>query len=126
MHGFNRLGQDNCKAGQETLKFWNLVRLILETLRYIIFVMSFLQYAFRMANFTVPLHHQSISTFIYMQSIALQSYLCSSKMLKCFCGCLGGSWSYSYVFSLLCNSFCNCTLSFSPVSTNSFEDQIDG
>ena len=34
IHGFNRLGRDNCKTGRETLKFWNLVRLILETLRY--------------------------------------------------------------------------------------------
>ena len=34
IHGFNRLGKDNCKAGRESLKFWNLVRLILETLRY--------------------------------------------------------------------------------------------
>ena len=27
------LGKDNCKTGLETLKFWDLVRLILETLR---------------------------------------------------------------------------------------------
>ena len=27
-HGFNRLGKDNCKTGRESLKFWNLVRLI--------------------------------------------------------------------------------------------------
>ena len=33
IHGFNRLGKDNCKTGRETLKFWDLVRLILETLR---------------------------------------------------------------------------------------------
>ena len=32
--GFNGLGKDNCKMRQEALKFWDLVRLILETLRY--------------------------------------------------------------------------------------------
>ena len=34
IHGFNRLGKDNCKAGRESLYFWNLLCLILETLRY--------------------------------------------------------------------------------------------
>ena len=33
IHGFNRLCEDNCKVGRESLKFWNFVRLILETLR---------------------------------------------------------------------------------------------
>ena len=32
--GFNRLRKDNCKTRQETFKFWDLVPLILETLRY--------------------------------------------------------------------------------------------
>ena len=36
IHGFNRLGKDNCKTGRETLKFWDLLCLILETLRYLI------------------------------------------------------------------------------------------
>ena len=31
--GINSLGKDNCKAGRETLKFWPLVRLILEIWR---------------------------------------------------------------------------------------------
>ena len=31
--GFNGLGKDNCKVGREAFKFWDLVRLILETLR---------------------------------------------------------------------------------------------
>ena len=35
IHGFNRLGKDNCKAGRESIKFWDLVRLILDTLRYL-------------------------------------------------------------------------------------------
>ena len=34
-NGFNRLGKDNCKTRGETFKFWDSVRLILETLRYI-------------------------------------------------------------------------------------------
>ena len=33
--GFNRLGKDNYKMKRETFKFWDLVRLILETLRYL-------------------------------------------------------------------------------------------
>ena len=32
--GFNRLGKDKCKTRRESFKFWDLVRLILETLRY--------------------------------------------------------------------------------------------
>ena len=32
--GFNGLGKDNCKTRQETFKFWDLVCLILEILRY--------------------------------------------------------------------------------------------
>ena len=32
--GFNGLSEDNCKRIQETFKFWDLVRLILEVLRY--------------------------------------------------------------------------------------------
>ena len=31
--GFNGLSEDNCKRIQETFKFWDLVRLILEVLR---------------------------------------------------------------------------------------------
>ena len=31
--GFNGLSVDNCKGVQETFKFWDLVRLILEVLR---------------------------------------------------------------------------------------------
>ena len=30
IHGFNRLGKDNCKTRRETSKFWDLVPLILE------------------------------------------------------------------------------------------------
>ena len=33
--GFNGLGKDNYKMRREALKFWDLVRLILETLRYV-------------------------------------------------------------------------------------------
>ena len=33
--GFNGLGKENCKMRQETFKFWDLVRFILKTLRYI-------------------------------------------------------------------------------------------
>ena len=33
--GFNGLGKDNCKMRRETFKFWNLLPLILETLRYV-------------------------------------------------------------------------------------------
>ena len=33
--GFNGLGKDNYKMRRETIKFWDLVRLILETLRYV-------------------------------------------------------------------------------------------
>ena len=33
-HGFNGLGKDNCKTRRKTFKFWNSVRLILETWRY--------------------------------------------------------------------------------------------
>ena len=33
--GFNGLGEDNYKMIRETFKFWDLVRLILETLRYL-------------------------------------------------------------------------------------------
>ena len=32
--GFNRLCEDNCKMRRETFKFWDLVHLILEILRY--------------------------------------------------------------------------------------------
>ena len=32
--GFSGLGTDNCKTRRESFKFWHLVRLILETLRY--------------------------------------------------------------------------------------------
>ena len=32
--GFNRLRKDNCKTRQESIKFWNLVRLILEISRW--------------------------------------------------------------------------------------------
>ena len=31
--GFNELGKDSCKTRREFFKFWDLVRLILETLR---------------------------------------------------------------------------------------------
>ena len=34
----NGLGKDNCKTIQETFKFWNLVRLILEVERYVQFI----------------------------------------------------------------------------------------
>ena len=40
IHGFNRLGKDNCQTGRESFKFSNLVRLILETLRYLMLVCS--------------------------------------------------------------------------------------
>ena len=33
--GFNGLGKDNYQMRREAFKFWDLVRLILETLRYI-------------------------------------------------------------------------------------------
>ena len=33
--GFNGLGKDHCKRRQETFKFWDLVRLILEVLRFL-------------------------------------------------------------------------------------------
>ena len=33
--GFNGLGKDNCKTRRETFKFWDLVRLIQEVLRYL-------------------------------------------------------------------------------------------
>ena len=33
-HGFNGLGKDNYKTRREAVKFWDLVRLILDTLRY--------------------------------------------------------------------------------------------
>ena len=33
--GFNRLGKDKCKTRRETYKFWELVQLILEILRYL-------------------------------------------------------------------------------------------
>ena len=33
--GFNELGEDNYKIRRESFKFWDLVSLILETLRYI-------------------------------------------------------------------------------------------
>ena len=36
--GFNGLSEDNCKRIQETFKFWDSVRLILEVLRYLIWV----------------------------------------------------------------------------------------
>ena len=36
--GFNGLSKDNYKITRETSKFWALVRLILETLRYILFL----------------------------------------------------------------------------------------
>ena len=32
--GFNRLGKDKCKTRRESFKFWDMVRLILESLRY--------------------------------------------------------------------------------------------
>ena len=32
-HGFNGLGKDNYKTKREAFKFWDLVRLILETLQ---------------------------------------------------------------------------------------------
>ena len=35
--GFSGLGTDNCKTRRESFKFWHLVRLILETLRYIFY-----------------------------------------------------------------------------------------
>ena len=35
-HGFIRLGKDNCMTKREKFKFGNLVRVILETLRYIL------------------------------------------------------------------------------------------
>ena len=34
--GFHGLGKDHCKRRQETFKFWDLVRLILEVLRYVL------------------------------------------------------------------------------------------
>ena len=36
--GFNGLGKDNYKMIREAFKFWDLVRLILETLRYVYFL----------------------------------------------------------------------------------------
>ena len=33
--GFNRLGKDKCKTRQESVKFWDLVRPILEILRHV-------------------------------------------------------------------------------------------
>ena len=33
--GFNRLGKDNCQTRRDSFKFCDLVRLILETLRYL-------------------------------------------------------------------------------------------
>ena len=33
--GLNELGKDNCKTRQETFKFWDLVQLILDILRYV-------------------------------------------------------------------------------------------
>ena len=35
-HGFNGLGKDNSKARREIFMFWDWVRLILETWRYIL------------------------------------------------------------------------------------------
>ena len=39
--GFNGLGKDHCKRRQETFKFWDLVRLILEVLRYMVYRSDF-------------------------------------------------------------------------------------
>ena len=42
---FNGLGKDNCKTRQELFKFWYLVRLILEVLRYHLFkLLEYLQH----------------------------------------------------------------------------------
>ena len=39
--GFIRLGKDNCKTRRETVRFGDLVRLILETLRYMLLSVRF-------------------------------------------------------------------------------------
>ena len=41
--GFNEMGKDNCKTRWESFKFWDLVRLILEILRYTSFMEALIQ-----------------------------------------------------------------------------------
>ena len=54
--GFNGLGKDNYQMRREAFKFWDLVRLILETLRYLYF------YASMSASQKYPLYlHRSIT-----------------------------------------------------------------
>ena len=56
-HGFNRLGKDKCKTRGESFKFWDLVRLILDILRYITVLLS--PHGGRCKKFDVSLHVQA-------------------------------------------------------------------
>ena len=59
-HGFNELGKGNCKTIQETFKSWNLVRLMLEILRYLTKVMEYQHSSPNMATWVI---HQRITCF---------------------------------------------------------------
>ena len=48
--GFNGLGKDNCKTRRETFKFWDLVRLPQEVLRYCALYVNQCKYATTLFN----------------------------------------------------------------------------
>ena len=67
-HDFNRLGKDNCKTGRKSLKFWYLVCLIIEILRYISGNMDLVYNVLILCIFNIY-HMPSVGTFVFERDI---------------------------------------------------------
>ena len=107
-HGFSRLGKYNCKTGWESLKFRNLVRLILETLRFM-FVTNAVHSKEKGTQARVYTHSHSISysytciykhTYRHIACIYLYTWLCILIYKSMFMICVH-AWLciYIYIFS---------------------------
>ena len=89
IHGFNRLGKDNFKTERESLKFWDLVWLILEILRYVLWY----KIQNLVPDFLDGTTIITISDFIFMENTAYQ-YLLKDSNIK--------SSMYTCVYIYIC------------------------
>ena len=100
--GFNGLGKNNCKTIRETLKFWDLVQLILEVWRLCSKILDLAAHtSLKKPPWweNAPNHNLSIFPLIFVSlspiSLLDKIYLCSS--LKCKCGnFISITWLYRY------------------------------
>ena len=109
--GFKGLGKDDFKTRWESFQFWDLVRLILETLRYIVFMNTFVHRntaslgsvdscKVSIGNISIC-HFHSLRYQMSINSLALNKSIKILKMLNC----KWFSWLKMYGFYFLLLSF---------------------